>query len=93
MRIIKLNQDRLAIPDTMSTKDLQAFVGFLATMHLVEEHYMYGLGSSVYSADGYPSVRIQDLDLLPHDEAKAQSEASYAQYQAQREAAAKATTP
>lgn len=92
MRIIKLNQDRLAIPDTMSTKDLQAFVGFLATMHLVEEHYMYGLSSPVYSADGYPSVRIQELDLLPHDEAKARSEASYAQYQAQREAAAKATT-
>ena len=91
MRVIKLNHDRLAIPDTMSTKDLQAFVGFLATMHLVEEHYMYGQSSSVYSVDGYPSIRIQDLDVLPHDEAKAQSEASYAQYQAQREAA-KTTT-
>lgn len=91
MRIIKLNQDRLAIPDSMSTKDLQAFIGFLATMHLVEEHYMYGLGSPLYSAEGYPSVRIQDLDLLPHDEAKAQSEASYAEYQAKREAAKTAT--
>lgn len=92
MRVIKLNHDRLAVPDSMSTKDLQAFIGLLATMHLVEEHYMYGQSPSIYSVDGYPSVRILDLDLLPPDEAKAKSEASYAEYQAQREAAAKATT-
>ena len=91
MRVIKLNHDRLAIPDSMSTKDLQAFVGFLATMHQVEEHYMYGQSPSIYSVDGHPSVRILDLDLLPPDEAKAKSEASYAEYQAQREAA-KTTT-
>lgn len=89
MKTINVNGTRFALPDTMSTKDIQALIGFLATLQTVESHYDYETHASLYELGRYPEVRIEDTNLTP--DAKAKSEASYQAYCAKQDAK-KATT-
>lgn len=84
MKTINVNGTRFALPDTMSTKDIQSLVGFLATLQTVETHYDYSVSDYLYDLGRYPEVRIEDTTLTA--DAKAKSEASYEAYKAKRDA-------
>ena len=84
MKTIKVNNVRFALPDTMSTKDIQALVGFLATLQTVETHYDYTSSEYLYGLGDHPEVQVQETRLT--EDARAKSEASYEQYKAKREA-------
>ena len=84
MKTINVNGTRFALPDTMSAKDVQALVGFLATLQTVESHYNYDVSEYLYDLGRYPEVRIEDIELT--DNAKGKSDLSYESYKARREA-------
>lgn len=84
MKTINVNGNRFALPDTMSTKDIQALVGFLATLQTVDTHYNYDQSEYLYDLGRYPEVRLEDITLT--EDARAKSEASYEAYKARREA-------
>lgn len=84
MKTINVNGTRFALPDTMSTKDIQALVGFLATLQTIEGHYNYETHNSLYELGRYPELRIEETELTP--DAKAKSEESYKAYCAKRDA-------
>jgi hypothetical protein len=84
MRTININGSRFALPEGMSTKDVQALVGFLATLHTVDSHYDYGSSDYMYSLGRHPELRLEDITLT--DNAKAKADASYEAYKAKRDA-------
>ncbi len=84
MRTININGNRFALPQGMSTKDVQALVGFLATLQTVESHYDYSCSDYLYSLGRGPELRLEDI--TPTENARAKSEASYEAYKAKREA-------
>lgn len=84
MRTININGNRFALPEGMSTKDVQALVGFLATLHTVESHYDYNSSDYMYALGCHPDLRLEDVTLT--DNAKAKAEASYQAYKAKRAA-------
>ena len=84
MRTININGNRFALPQGMSTKDVQALVGFLATLHTVDSHYDYGSNDYIYALGRNPELRLEDI--TPTENARAKSEASYEAYKAKREA-------
>lgn len=84
MKTININGTRFALPDTMSPKDIQSLVGFLATLQTVESHYNYDQSEYLYDLGRYPEVRIEDIELT--DNAKGKSDLSYESYKARREA-------
>jgi hypothetical protein len=84
MRTININGNRFALPEGMSTKDVQALVGFLATLQNVDSHYDYGTNDYLFSLGSNPEVRLGTVTLT--ENAKAKSDASYEAYKAKREA-------
>ncbi len=86
MRVININGNRFALPEGMSTKDIQALVGFLATLHTVDSHYDYNSNDYLHGLGRHPELRLEDI--TPTDDARARSEASYEAYKAKRAAAA-----
>lgn len=84
MRTININGNRFALPQGMSTKDVQALVGFLATLQTVESHYDYGSSDYLYALGRGPELRLEDI--TPTENARAKSEASYEAYKAKRAA-------
>jgi hypothetical protein len=84
MRTININGNRFALPEGMSTKDIQALVGFLATLQTVESHYDYSCSDYLYALGRGPELRLEDI--TPTENARAKSEASYEAYKAKREA-------
>ena len=83
-KIINVNGTRFALPDTMSAKDVQALIGFLATLQTVDSRYDYSVSEYLYDLGRYPEVRIEDIKLTP--DARAKHEESYKAYQAKRDA-------
>ena len=86
MRTLSVNDTHFALPDTMSIKDVQALVGFLATLQIIESHHNYESYSPMFELGRYPKVRIDDTELTP--DARGKSEESYKAYCAKRDAAA-----
>ena len=84
MRTININGNRFALPEGMSTKDIQALVGFLATLQTVESHYDYGSSDYLYALGRGPELRLEDITLT--ENAKGKAEVSYQAYKAKREA-------
>jgi hypothetical protein len=84
MRIINVSSCRFALPEGMSTKDVQALVGFLATLQNVDSHYDYGTNDYLFSLGSNPEVRLGTVTLT--ENAKAKSDASYEAYKAKRDA-------
>jgi hypothetical protein len=83
MKTLHVNNIRFALPDTMSIKDVQALVGFLATLQTIEGYHNYETHKSMYDLSKNPEVQIEDLELTP--DAHAKSEASYEAYKAKQE--------
>mgnify|MGYP006297048731 CR=1 FL=1 len=90
MRVINLNGTRFALPEGMSTKDIQALVGFLATLQTVDTHYNYDVSDYMYDLGRNPELRLEDITLT--EGAKARGDASYEAYKAKRDAAEKTST-
>jgi len=82
MRILSVNDTHLALPDTISIKDIQALVGFLATLQTIEGHPDFESHKPLHELGRYLEVRIDDIELTP--DAKAKSEASYEAYKAKQ---------
>jgi hypothetical protein len=84
MRTININGNRFALPQGMSTKDVQALVGFLATLQTIEAHYDYGRSDYLYDLGRGPELRLEDITLT--ENAKGKAEVSYQAYKAKRAA-------
>jgi hypothetical protein len=84
MRTININGNRFALPQGMSTKDVQALVGFLAILQTIEAHYDYGRSDYLYDLGRGPELRLEDITLT--ENAKGKAEVSYQAYKAKRAA-------
>ena len=84
-KIICISGTQFALPEGMSTKDVQALAGFLITLTPVNAEYNWETSDYMHylSARGV-EVRVDEADLMTKDEAKA--EASYQAYKAKRAA-------
>jgi len=86
-KVIRINSERFVLPESMSTKDIQALAGFLCTLHTVGNDYDYDSSSYLHYAGPGAQVQLEEVDLLTKAESEAQSTASRKAYEAKREAA------
>ena len=89
-RILNLGWDcKLVIPESISAKELQAFIGFIGTLRKASTLANYE-GSDFAYASKFASVQIEEVELHTEDEATRLSTASKEAYKAReaREAAA-----
>lgn len=86
-KVIRINSDRFVLPETMSSKDIQALAGFLFTLQTVGNEYDYDTGSYLHYAGSCAAVQLEEVQLMTKAEAEAQSTASRKAYEAKREAA------
>ncbi len=86
-KVIRINSERFALPEGMSTKDIQALAGFLFTLQSVGNEYNYDTGNYMHYAGTGAQVQLEDVELMTKDEAEAQGTASRKAYEAKREAA------
>jgi hypothetical protein len=84
MKVINIDSHRFVLPEGMTIKEVQALVGFLAVLSVVESHYNYDESKYTHSLGGHPEVKLLELDLNPN--AKAEADASYQRYTARRAA-------
>lgn len=90
-RIITINGNRFMLPESMSTKEIQALAGFLLTLTPVEYEYLIDSGRSVYyTSDRSAEVRLESLQLVSKADAEAQAKASREAYDAKKAAKAAA---
>jgi len=88
VKTIEINGSRYTLPAGMSTKDIQSLAGFLLTLEQVEYHWLTETPGTdrVQYANGTPSVRLSEVDLLDKDEADRIYEEDQARRRAKREA-------
>lgn len=86
-KIICISGTQFALPEGMSTKDIQALAGFLISLTPVNAEYNWENGEYMHylSAKGV-EVRVDEADLITKEEAKAQSTKSREAYEARRAA-------
>jgi hypothetical protein len=82
-KIITIDSNRYALPEGMSSKDLQALAGFLVTLTRVEYEYCYTDDSAYFASSG-AQVSIGTQELVTKAEAKAQSTAGRTAYEAKK---------
>ncbi len=86
-KVISINGYRFALPEGMASKDIQALAGFLITLTPVQQEYDYDKSDYMhYQSKQGTEVRVDDVELVGHDAAKAQHQASYERYCAKRDA-------
>ena len=83
-RVLNINGLRFIVPQSVSAKDLQSFIGFMATLATANTHYDYDTSSYLYEAGQFPEVRLEVVELLP--DAKQKAADSYERYKAKRAA-------
>lgn len=86
-KVISINGSRFALPEGMSTKDIQALAGFLIGLIPVNQEYDYDASDYLH----FPSkqgteVRVDEVQLVTYEQAKTQHQDSYNRYCAKREA-------
>jgi hypothetical protein len=87
MKTIIIDSNRYVLPESMSTKDVQALAGFLITLQRVQYEYIWGTsGGHAYYTDGSAVISLGDVELVTKEKAKADSDASRAAYEAKKEA-------
>jgi hypothetical protein len=88
-RILNLGWDcKLVIPESVSAKELQAFIGFIGTLRKASTLSNYD-GTDFAYASNFAGVHLEEVELHTEEEAKRLSTASKEAYKA-REAAASA---
>jgi hypothetical protein len=85
-KVIRINSERFVLPESMSTKDIQALAGFLFTLNSVGNEYNYNTSSYMHYAGQCAAVQLEDLELVTKAEAEEQSNTSRKAYEARREA-------
>ena len=87
-KIITIDSNKYALPEGMSTKDVQALAGFLVTLTRVDYEYCYGQEESAFYAREGAQVSIGEQELVTKVEAKAMAAKSRAEYEARKAAEA-----
>ena len=85
-KTIRINSDCFALPEGMSTKDVQALAGFLATLTTVSHAYNWSTGEHISYASKGATVQLEELDLSTKAEAEAEEKRTRAEYTAKRDA-------
>ena len=88
VKTIEINGSRYVLPAGMTTKDVQSLAGFLLTLEQIEYHWLTETPNTdrVLYANGTPSVRLAEVDLIDKDEADRIYEEDQARRRAKREA-------
>lgn len=85
-KIINIDGSRYALPEGMTTKDIQALAGILVTLTKVDCYYEYPNYDSIWYAGEGVQVGIGESQLLTKDQAKAKSDESKAREEARKAA-------
>lgn len=86
-KVISINGSRFALPEGMSAKDIQALAGFLVTLTPVNSEYNYDSSDYMhFPAKQGTEVRVDEVELIGYEAAKAQHQDSYNRYCAKRDA-------
>jgi hypothetical protein len=86
MKVICINSYRFALPEGMSTKDIQSLAGFITSLTSVDCAYNWSNGDNMYYAGRGATVQLEDVELVPKAEAEAAEKRTRAEYTAKREA-------
>lgn len=86
-KVISINGARFALPEGMTSKDIQALAGFLVTLTPVNQEYDYdGSDYLHYLSRQGTEVRVDDLQLLDREAAQTQHRDSLERYRAKQTA-------
>ena len=85
-KTIRINSECFALPEGMSTKDIQALAGFLATLTTVQHCYNWDNSDHLSYASKGATVQLEEVDLMPEAEAKATEKRTRDAYVAKRDA-------
>jgi hypothetical protein len=87
MKVISISGSRFVLPEGMSTKDIQALAGFLATLTTVSNEYNYVTSEYMYYMNVGATIQLEDVELMSKAEVLAVEKKTRAEYTAQRDAA------
>jgi len=85
-KVLNISGNRFALPEGMSTKDIQALVGFLATFRSVGSEYDYTASNYLHYVGDCVSVQLEDMELGNKAEVKAAAAKAYVDYKAREKA-------
>jgi hypothetical protein len=85
-KTISINGNMFALPEGMTSKDVQSLAGFLCTLCTVRNDYNYDSSTYMYSLGEGVQVQVADRDMLSKEEAQTIESESRARYKAKREA-------
>lgn len=86
LKVLVIDGNRYALPEGMSSKDIQSLAGFLCTLTTMGSEYNYDDSEYVYYPNGGVSVQVNECSALTKAEARELGDQSRARYQAKREA-------
>ena len=87
-KVIKIGHQMFVLPAGMTSKDIQALVGFVATLEVVDSAYNFETGHSMHYSTGTQAVQLLDVELMPEPEARKLHNESHEAYMARRAAQA-----
>ena len=85
-KTIRINSECFALPEGMSTKDVQALAGFLATLTTVSYAYNWTTSEHMCYTGKGATVQLEEVELVPKAEADAMEKQTRADYTAKRDA-------
>lgn len=85
-QVLNISGNRFALPAGMSTKDIQALIGFLAMFRSVGSEYDYNVSNYMHFISDCVSVQLEDMELGNKEEVKAAAVKSYIDYKAREKA-------
>jgi len=86
MKVISISGSRFVLPEGMSTKDIQALAGFLATLVSVSSEYNYETSEYMYYMNAGATVQLEEVELMSKADAIATEKRTRAEYTAKRDA-------
>ena len=85
-KVIRINSECFALPEGMSTKDIQALAGFITTLTTVSYAYNWTNSEHMCYATKGATVQLEDVELVAKAEAEAMEKQTRAEYTAKRDA-------
>lgn len=85
-KTIRINSECFALPEGMSTKDIQALAGFLATLTTVSHAYNWSTSEHLSYASTGATVQLEEVELVSKAEAQAEEKRTRDEYVAKRDA-------
>jgi hypothetical protein len=86
VKVIVIDNNRFALPDGMTAKDIQSLAGFLFSLTTLGTEYNYDASEYVYYDNGGVSIRVSECEVMTKAEARDLGDQSRARYQAKRDA-------